>query len=172
MGRERAKFPTEFVGTIGAVMLSGAIPALQAVIGGGAIMIAIAAWAIQKREERDALSNPPELNWAEIRATQSDALRKILDTDERNKLKGALLSGDVVAWGYTKGYVDPRTIPPTFWQNETLMFGEVDGKSMSYIGAPPYRTWRKETDSPLNARYYDIHFNKAQLQRYFPDRCF
>lgn len=172
MPHEPARFPTEFVGAMGAVMLSGLVPALQAVIGGGAIMIAIAAWAIQKRQERDALSDPPDLSWAEIRATQSEAIRQIFETEERNKLRGALLSGDVVAWGHTKGYADPRAIPPSFWNNETLTFGEVDGKPISYIGAPKYRTWSSEHHSPLDARYYDIHFNKAQLQRYFPDRRF
>lgn len=176
MDDQRPAFSPEIFSALVVVMLSGWAPSIQSYMAFAAIVIMTAhwRWRVWQWEKRQAAAraNPPDLSWAEIRATDCEAIREILESDERNKLKGALLSGDIVAWGYTRGYVDPRSIPPTFWQNEVLMFGEVDGKPMSYIGSPKHRTWRKDLESPLNAKYYDIHFSKAQLERYFPDRRF
>lgn len=108
----------------------------------------------------------------DLEASTADSVRHIMETDDGMGLVGLLQKGAVESWGRTKGYPNLRAIPQSFWQNDTLLFGEVDGKPMSYIGAPQRRAWRKGPENPLNARYYDIHFNKEQLQRYFPDRRF
>lgn len=102
----------------------------------------------------------------------SGAIRSLAISDGRHRLIGLLQSGELNAWGRTKGFPNLRQVPPNFWSNETLMFVEVDGEPMSYIGDGKDYRWRKAPADPVNARFYDIHFNKAQLQRYFPDRRF
>ena len=167
----------ELLSALVVVVLSAWAPTFQAALGITAIVVISIHWWWRdrewKKERAKRLANPPDLLWADHSAAGCATIRQMLESGDRNKLKGALASGSIISWGRTKGFPDPRAIPTAFWTNDTLMFADVGGAAMSYLGMPPNpKHWRTGQVDPTAARYYDIHFNKAQLQRYFPDRRF
>lgn len=134
--------------------------------------MAVAVWAIDRANYKREQSNPPELVWPNHSAATCPSIRQIMKSDDRQKLNGAVLSGDIIAWGRTRGFPDPRPIRPTFWGNCALAFTDVDGDPMSYMDDGRTFRWRKANIDPTEATYYDIHFNTAQLRRIFPDASF
>ncbi len=98
----------------------------------------------------------------DVRIAEDPIARSLFETSERDKLIPLLEAGKIDAWGRL-GYGFPPTIkiPADLWRTNHLEYHQgTSGQSIN------------QTFLRSNARhestYYDIHFNRAQIERQWP----
>lgn len=147
---------------------------------GVAITIAALALVFWWSDKRAELKMAP--SWLsklpDVRVADSADIQKIFQGPERAKLVGLLQSGDVKGWARMKGHKpgDLTPLDPYEWQKLRLETVDIEGKAQTILPAqgapiPVVRPWLNGGQIGLT-RYYDVHFNRAQLKSIWPDMSF
>lgn len=105
----------------------------------------------------------------DLPASGSLPVRTLTSGDEWKKLNALLHSGAVTAWSRTEGYKNLRPIRPERWFNGSLEFLPNGDTFVADPGDLRPHPWKKDATPKMNGRDYDIHFNRAQLKKHWPD---
>ncbi len=105
----------------------------------------------------------------DLPASGSNAIKGIASGDSWKKLNALLHSGEIMAWSRTEGYKNLRPIRPERWFNGSLEFLPSGDSFVADPGDLRPRPWKKGASPKINGRDYDIHFNRAQLKKHWPD---
>lgn len=105
----------------------------------------------------------------DLPSSGSNAIKGIASGDSWKKLNALLHSGEIMAWSRTEGYKNLRPIRPERWFNGSLEFLPSGDSFVADPGDLRPRPWKKDAAPKMNGRDYDIHFNRAQLKKHWPD---
>lgn len=174
MGRKQAGYGAASITVMAAIGCAPMIwPTLEPSVGipimAGLLIFAacsfIWAYTAPEGEDKDvAATLTPDLP-----ASGSNAIKGIASGDSWKKLNALLHSGEIMAWSRTEGYKNLRPIRPERWFNGSLEFLPSGDSFVADPGDLRPRPWKKDAAPTMNGRDYDIHFNRAQLKKHWPD---
>jgi hypothetical protein len=99
----------------------------------------------------------------DVRFSDYQACDRLFDGSERDKLLPLLEAGKIDAWGRAGNGFPPLTkISPDLWRTHYLEHYPAD--SSGRIN----QTFLKVKAGPFESRYYDVHLNRAELERVWP----
>lgn len=120
-----------------------------------------------------ASSGNDAAEWPDIRAVDDAALAALFEGVERNKLVTLLQSGGLSAWAYYKDDRNIRPLDPKRWQVCDFSIENVGGQRHALLRHPSemrrLRPWNKVPQEAGMTAIHDIHFNRAQLKKHWPD---
>lgn len=114
-----------------------------------------------------------DAEWPDVRAVDDAAVIALFDGDQRKKLVSLLQSGGLRAWAYYKDDRNIRPLDSKRWQICDFSIENVGGHRHALLRHPSEmkraRPWNKLPQEATMAAIHDIHFNRAQLKKHWPD---
>lgn len=130
-------------------------------------------WLLDRVEQRRDQHLTDNIVLPDLPATRSEAVQIINSSPvQRDQFIALLQRGEIIAWARSQGFKNLRPVPAHFWLNSTLEFAEIEGVRQSLVAPPSYGRTRPWRNGAERTQYYDVHFSKQQLTKFWKDRQF